>query len=299
MEVAFSIFVAGGILTISRPMEKMKPLVSIIMAVYNGADLLNFSIQSIVEQILHNWEFIIVNDGSCDATSEILHKWEMQDRRILTFSNKKNKGLAASLNFAISKAKGKYIARMDHDDVCYRSRLLKQAEFLESTPNVHVLGTGVKVVDQAGSGRYYLYRPEYHEELARRIFWENPFYHPTVMVRREFYEIMGGYLERYRRVQDYDLWLRAYRLFRFHNLQRPLLSYRIREDVAFTDSLYSALALIQAARREGFHPNKVAYIIRIPVAAFLKKFRSPKIYLFCRKVYKYYKNRAIEKNFQG
>ena len=105
--------------------KKSEPLITVLMAVYNGERWLHDSINSILDQTYTNFEFIIVNDGSTDNSPQIINKFAFNDRRI-TIYNKKNSGLTDSLNFGIQKAKGKWIARIDADDISSPGRLKKQ-----------------------------------------------------------------------------------------------------------------------------------------------------------------------------
>ena len=106
-----------------------EPLVSVIMSAYNAESTLETSIESILSQSLSNFEFLIMNDGSNDMTSEIIENYSQNDKRIRVFQNEKNKGLTKSLNILINLSKGKYIARQDADDFSVYSRLSSQITF--------------------------------------------------------------------------------------------------------------------------------------------------------------------------
>jgi hypothetical protein len=110
-------------------------------------------------------------------------------------------------------------------------------------------------------------RPEWHEELQKRMYKENPFAHPSVIMRRGFLEALGGYDGRLRWAEDADLWLRGYRRFRYHNLQQPLIRYRVRSEINLRLSLYTEFVLLRASLRERLPLTGVRYALRHLVAA--------------------------------
>ena len=114
----------------------MKPEISVIMSVYNGETYLAEAIESVVNQTFQNWELIIINDCSTDSTAEILADFSSRDERIKVHTNEINLKLPTSLNKAISLSNGKYIARMDADDICLPDRLEKQYKFMEEISDV-------------------------------------------------------------------------------------------------------------------------------------------------------------------
>lgn len=225
--------------------------VTVIMAVYNGALTLERAVDSIQKQSYRDWDLLIVDDGSTDETPTLLQELAESDSRINVIRNPQNRGLAASLNIALQMSRGALIARMDADDISFPYRLEHQVAFLALHPRIAVLGGGAIEVDDAGHELGSVLRPESHEELAARMYTENPFIHPTIIARREFYETLGGYAEDIGQAEDYDLWLRGYRQFRYHNLQEPLIYYRRSSRSNMKRAKYSARALLRAACREG------------------------------------------------
>ena len=117
------------------------PEISLIMSVYNGEDYLREAIDSVLMQTFSAWEFIIINDCSTDGTAEILSEYAARDERIKVYTNEVNLRLPSSLNKALSYAQGKYIARMDADDICLPDRLEKQYEFMEKNPDTLLIVT--------------------------------------------------------------------------------------------------------------------------------------------------------------
>jgi glycosyltransferase involved in cell wall biosynthesis len=227
--------------------------VTVLLAVHNGADTLQRAIDSVRAQTFEDWELLVVDDASTDGSAALLQENARIDARITSIRNDQNRGLAFSLNRGWRAARGELIARLDADDVCLPERLQLQADFMAAHPEVAVLGGGAEIVDQAGSPCGVLLRPQDHETLAARIYRENPFIHPSVMARRSFFEAMGGYDERCARGQDYDLWSRAYRRFRFHNLPVPVIRYTVRDRVSWEAiRAGSALAFRLGARERRF-----------------------------------------------
>lgn len=203
----------------------MKPLVSIIMGAYNCEDIVSKGIESVISQTYENWEFIICDDCSKDNTLQILTEYSQKDSRIKVLHNEKNLQLAAALNNCLKVAKGKYIARMDADDVCLPERLAKQVEFLENHPEFAVVGSGVKVFD--GEKVTSIRIPKEYP-TKENVLYSPTFMHPTIMMRKEIYDELNGYTVSNRtiRVEDLDLWYRFYKKgFKGYNLQEPLLLY--------------------------------------------------------------------------
>jgi glycosyltransferase involved in cell wall biosynthesis len=200
-----------------------QPRVTIAMSVLNAASTVGFAVRSIVEQTYANWELIVLDDGSTDATPEIVRSFA--DTRIRLVRDGRNLGLAARLNQIIASAAGKYIARMDADDVAYPDRLLRQVRYLEANPDVDLVGTSAVVF--AGNGDTVGVFPveTEHAKITARPDLGFVLPHPTWLGRREWFARFG-YRESARRAQDQDLLLRAHRASRFANLPEVLLGYR-------------------------------------------------------------------------
>ena len=206
------------------------PKISVIMGVHNCKDktLLRKSVDSIIHQTFEDWEFLICNDGSTDDTLETLHTIAQLDSRIRVLSYPDNQGLAYALNTCVTEAKGMYFARQDDDDVSLPQRLEKQYAIMEEHPEYAFAGTIADVIDADGTiwGEYLL-----EEEPVKKSFlWNNPFIHPTVMIRPEALKKAGGYrvAKETRRCEDYDLFMRMYAMgYRGYNLQEKLYQYRI------------------------------------------------------------------------
>ena len=200
------------------------PLVTVVMSVHNGAATLGPAIRSLLWQTFTGWELLLLNDGSSDATSHIGRHF--QDPRIQVIDESQQKGLAARLNQCIDRARGKYVARMDADDIAYPERFERQVRYLESHPDVDLLGHGAVLFKGRGEliGLYPRLRD--HEDICRRPWWGFPLAHPTWMGRRAWFA-HHRYDETLSKGQDQDLLLRAWRGSRFAALPDILLGYRI------------------------------------------------------------------------
>lgn len=199
--------------------EESTPLVSVIMSTYNNAVFIKDAVESILKQTYSNLEFIIIDDASMDNTYEIISN--IHDSRLVIKRNSDNKKLPYNLNQAIQLARGKYIARMDGDDIAYPDRIAFQVEFMESHPEVDVCGCLAKCI---GDSNHVLKYPETSAEIKSQLVFENAFCHPTVMFRAATMNYF--YDEKYPAGQDYELWSRIVWNKSCCNIQKVLLSYR-------------------------------------------------------------------------
>jgi glycosyltransferase involved in cell wall biosynthesis len=224
---------------------------------------------SIIRQTYHAWELLIVDDASNDGTWDLVQSLTRLDSRVVAIRNAEHRGFGASLNLAWRRSRYELIGRMDGDDESLTSRLARQASFLVEHPEVAVLGTGAELVDESGVRLGVAQPPEWHDELVRNIFRRTPFIHPSVVMRRSFLRQLGGYDESpsiwYS--TDRDLWLRGYRRFRYHNLQEPLIRYRVRRSLSWEAALGGTFVLARAAYREGHTLSRGWYAARFFLAA--------------------------------
>jgi glycosyltransferase involved in cell wall biosynthesis len=179
------------------------------LPVYNGGKTIREAVSSILGQTFLNYEFIIINDGSTDKTGEILASFT--DRRIRLL-NQENRGLVASLNRGIQESRGKYIARMDADDIALPERFARQIDFLERNPTVGVVGTATQVVYSDGT-KALRRRPLDTAAIKKNVVRICPFSHSSVMIRRKVLDRVGLYDSakdgsKCLLVEDYDLWVR-------------------------------------------------------------------------------------------
>lgn len=204
----------------------MPPLISVVMPTYNSERFLGEAIESILNQTFGDFEFVIVADKSSDRSDIILDYYAKRDNRIKIFMGE-NLGLISSLNKGCKLAKGKYIARMDSDDISLPRRLERQVQYLEKHPEIGVLGTGIRYVDEAGRLGKYVYNPMNPKLVKFYLHMENCFVHPSIMMRRDVVEGLGFYNTDAIDAEDYDLWSRATYVTQVSNLHEALLEYRV------------------------------------------------------------------------
>ncbi|KKR58799.1 MAG: WbfO protein [Candidatus Curtissbacteria bacterium GW2011_GWA1_40_47] len=201
------------------------PKVSVIMSVYNGLPYLKEAIKSILNQTYRNFEFIIVDDASEDKTWEYLKN--LKEERVKLMRNKKNLGLAASLNIALRQSQGDFIARMDADDISLPSRFEEQIKFLNKNSSIDLCGTWVDLVNDEGEIVGEKKFPVDDNNIKKALAWYSPIIHPTFMARKIFYKKMGGYDATFDYAEDYDLLLRARGKFKMTNIGQKLLLWRL------------------------------------------------------------------------
>lgn len=209
-------------------MKDDTPEVSVLMSVYNAADHLEQAIDSILSQKGVSLEFIVINDGSKDASSEILQRVAHQDRRVRVIEQP-NAGLTMSLISGCQIARGEFIARQDADDVSMPDRLKKQVDCLKSDTSLAFVSSIAQGIGPAGEPLEIVVRPEDADEATRQLLFEKtgPPAHGSVMMRRSAYEAVGGYREQFYFAQDSDLWLRLGRTGRIRYLPEILYAWRV------------------------------------------------------------------------
>lgn len=205
---------------------KEPPVITVLMSVYNAERYLAEAIQSILTQTEGRFEFLIVNDGSHDASGSILDRYAAQDSRIRVI-HQENRGLIASLNLLLEEARAPLVARMDSDDVSRPERFAAQLAFMTANPHVAVLGTNTDELD--ADGAFFPcsdYHPEHASDIRARLLVASTMCHPSVMMRRDAILALGGYRAAFRHCEDYDLWLRVSEKYDMHNLPDRLFLYR-------------------------------------------------------------------------
>lgn len=203
-------------------------IVSVLMSVYNNENFLRDSLESLRNQTFQDFDVWIVNDASTDNTALILDEYHfIFGDRFHVVTNSVNRYLAASLNEVLKRCQGEFVARMDGDDICFPERFSRQVEFLETNTHIGVLGTSCEYIDEEGNFLGEYCPPEFDQLIRSSGACTNPVVHPSVFIRRRLLSKVGGYNEQFRYSQDYELWSRLIVETRFHNLQEPLLKYRV------------------------------------------------------------------------
>lgn len=202
------------------------PTISVVMPVYNGQLYLNEAIESILNQTYSDFEFIIINDGSSDSTESIILSYK--DDRII-YLKQLNSGIGFSLKVGCSLAKGKYIARMDADDISYCNRFKSQVDYLDKNPQIILVSSAVRYIDEEGTdiGRSFPYTS--HQAMKKILRINSPICHPAVMMRKDAYLASGGY-KNVRLLEDFLLWVTLSRYGKLHNIPTTLLKYRVLEN---------------------------------------------------------------------
>lgn len=202
--------------------------ISIIMSVFNGLPYLKEAVNSILKQTYTNFEFIIVNDASSDKSWDYLTS--LKDKRIKLINNKRNIGLAASLNKSLNVSKGLYIARMDADDISIKNRFEEQVKYLQNHKEVDICGCWVDLIDKNGKVIGEKKYPLSDKEIKSALKWYQPIVHPTFMARRSFYKNLDGYNPKFDYAEDYEILIRALTKYKMANIPKKLLLWRLAED---------------------------------------------------------------------
>lgn len=210
-----------------------EPLISVIMSVYNCEDTLEEATESIGSQTYTNWEFIICDDASTDGTLRLLEELAELEPRITVIANGENRRLAYSLNRCLEIASGEYIARMDGDDVSEPDRFARQLEYLVEHPEYDLVGTSMRRFNADGPGEVIYPASLAPDKWTMGKSSKAPFFHATILARREAFERVGNYTVAWHttRSEDVDLWFKFFAEgLTGRNLLEPL--YLVREDAA-------------------------------------------------------------------
>ena len=243
------------------------PEISLIMSVYNGEDYLEEAIDSVLKQTFTEWELIVINDCSTDSTEKILEKFASMDERVKVYPNEVNLRLPSSLNKAMTFAKGKYIARMDADDICLPDRLEKQYAFMEKNPDIALsscrfmtLKNGV--ISSGGCGGKVD-----NDSIKALLLVTNPILHPGIIAKAEVIRNLG-YDKTFTCTEDMELWTRFVlsgnkieimsdylMIYRLHDKQitETTLEKQHREVVAIQKKYMANLLAEMSAEQEEFY----------------------------------------------
>jgi glycosyltransferase involved in cell wall biosynthesis len=255
--------VANDCIIHSNGKIKIVPLVSILIPCFNAAETLHETLESVSQQTLSDFEVVAVDDGSSDSTLEILQSWAEKDSRFVVLSTA-HSGVIKAANTGIEACRTKYIARLDADDIVHPNRLSMQVGYLDEHPEVAVVSSLVEAFPESDVREGYQIYVKWlnslvtDEDIRREMFVESPLANPSVTIRKNWLNKMGGYQE-YGWPEDYDLWLRMYMAGAvFAKIPKVLLRWRDHpERITRTDSRYSI---------ENFLRAKAYYLARGPLA---------------------------------
>lgn len=207
------------------------PLISVILATYNGARYLREAIDSVLAQDFIDLELIIIDDASTDSTPEILLQYRTQDSRIKVVRNKQNLKLVSSLNKGIELAQWEYIARIDDDDIWSDvTKLSQQLKKFEENASLAIIGTFGSIIDESGvkTGKYITHKSG--TQSVRKGFWlRNQLIHTSILAKKSVLQAAWLYREEWLYIEDFDLWLRVLELgYDIDNLSEYCVDYRVR-----------------------------------------------------------------------
>ena len=262
--------------------------VSIIMGVYNipSSDILEKSINSILNQTYKNIEFIIIDDGSTNDTFEWAKNFTSNDKRVILYRNKENQGLTKTLNIALKHATGDYIARMDGDDFCELNRIEKQVKFLEDNKEYSLVASNIKLFDEKG-----VWGERKNNEVINKkdFLFTSPIPHPTILTYKWCFDKVNGYKEIWytNRNEDYDIFMRMFsKGIKMYVIQENLYYYREDEN-CYSKRKYRYRICEFVVRLKGFYrlklyPKALFYVIKPLIVGLipqkvLKKMRKNKI----------------------
>lgn len=223
------------------------PLVTVAMPVYNAGKYLRLAVLSIVMQTFHNWELLIIDDGSTDNSLQDIA--DINDSRIHILRDGSNKGLAARLNEAIDLARGQYLARMDQDDVSYPDRFARQIEAFNNDCSLDLVSTRAIMIDEGDAAISVSPYSLTHDEICARPWMGFYLAHPTWMgkiewFRRYRYTVPGPYF-----CEDQELLLRSFTSSKFGTVPEVLFAYRIRSKINRRKLLYTRLTVAKLQRK--------------------------------------------------
>ena len=231
--------------------------VTVLMPVYNGAEFINESIESVLNQTLKNFEFLIIDDGSIDNSADIIRTY--QDPRIHFILNETNIGLVNTLNKGIELARGNFIARMDQDDICHPERLEKQFDFVKMNPEIILVGSGCIEIDENGNKITTHQYPSNHNKLLNNLLKLKAFFpHSSAFFNKIKVRKLGGYNINLNGAEDYDLWLRITNMGVIGCVTEPLIKLRkhstsmTAKNMTLTISLQIGSGVCQFLRSAGY-----------------------------------------------
>jgi glycosyltransferase involved in cell wall biosynthesis len=226
----------------------LTPRVSVVLPVRDCERYVAHAIRSIVEQTFRNLELIVVDDGSCDRTFQILAEWAALDHRVQVLAQARS-GLVAALEAGRAVARGFFIARMDADDIAVPERLRRQVKYLDRHPEVVAVGGQIELIDVEGRSLGCRAFPMTPTDCRAYLDRGAPFCHPAVMMRSKALAIVGGYRSSFEPAEDMDLWLRLSKIGELANLNAKVLRYRVHaasmtRTYAASQAAATALALV-------------------------------------------------------
>ncbi len=232
-----------------KKQNKEKPIISVVMPVYNAGDFLVESIQSILKQTFKSLEFIIYDDASSDKTSKILKQFSRKDKRVRIFKNERRLGVSATMKKALEKVRGDYIARMDADDIAMSRRLEKQINYLKNHERTVAIGAQCYVIDKKGKVIGKKKFPTNFEQIHKYIFKLIPLQQPTLMIaKKRLPRQFEFYRDGMNTAEEVELLFKLFQYGKVENLNSYLLKYRMHDKNTSLKSLKSTFFLTLYSR---------------------------------------------------
>lgn len=239
------------------------PTLSVVMSVYNAESYLRKAVDSVLDQTFKDFEFIIIDDCSTDNSLQILEAYAQKDNRITLIKKDRNKGAEGfieNLNLGLQKSKGKYIARMDADDISVPERFEKQLIFLDSDPELFMVGSSLEMIDENDNFIKILTALPDDVAIKKAMFKNIALYHPSLMFRNDNIH----YREKMQSCEDYDLFFRLMLAGKkMANIPEPLLRYRVLPaSMSRKDKTFVRWLMVEKARlfyRESQKTGKDSY----------------------------------------
>jgi len=199
------------------------PGVSVVMPAYNAEKYLREAIDSILAQTYTDFELIIINDGSTDSTKEVIHSYS--DPRIIYIENERNSGICITLNKGLDASRGRYIVRMDSDDISVPERLEVQVRYMDANPDIGASGSDIEIFGD-GIEPYRFTQLHTSEECSAGLLFNSCFAHPSVIIRKSVIDKYNlRYNDEFRGLEDYEFWWQIGKYSNLNNISMPLLRY--------------------------------------------------------------------------
>ena len=248
--------------------KKQKPLITIYMPVFNAAQFLDQSISSILNQTFSNFEFIIVDDASTDNSWKIIKSYAKKDKRIIAIKNKINLGVSLTSNIAISQSSGKFLARMDADDISFPDRLQKQIDFFKKNKSTVAIGGQCVVIDEFDNVIGNKNFPTKFNKIKDMIFWAVPLQQPSMMINlTKLPKNFTWYQPNQSSAEEINLMFRFMQYGQISNLSDNLLFYRHLNNSLSHKNPKATFKLTLKSRlnalKLGFRPSFTAIVLNL------------------------------------
>jgi glycosyltransferase involved in cell wall biosynthesis len=224
-------------------MSAPSPRVTVFMPVLNRAHTLRLAIESVLAQTFEDFELLLIDDGSTDASVEIVTSY--RDPRIRLLIHDENQGIPRTRNHGLAEARGELLAILDSDDAAHPTRLAHQVSYLDANPHVAAVGSWLRVMNKNGRVKGILVRPTRPDEVRAQILFVSCFKNPAMMARTEIVRRFG-YREQFTYCQDIDLWARISEAHALANIPRFLTRYRAGGDSRKNETLAFRMKMMAA-----------------------------------------------------